>query len=188
MKQISIQYFTTFEELIMFFEDISKYYKLNIAHLYTIDDKDYIRLASLSFLEDAVIDGSIYNCLVFSKEKIKIGQNTHFEFQIANPNSLYVNIGKFNPSLLRESWIYNLKIINNVNDHKIWLEVEKKLKKIILSGGWGVYISTGEKQFYKNLRYTIGAKKLFEAGIKMLTSGNNIYFELENKHYPKPTN
>ena len=183
MKKISVQYFTSIEELFSFCKKICSINNLYAAHLYSLDKTDYVKPITCDYFNDANdINLNTFNCFVLSREILNTSKHKHYDFQIDNPNALYINVGEIRPTYIRESWMYALKIINNKDDHKTWLQVEKELKKEILAGGWGVYRPTMEKKFYKDLRYTQGARALYKKGITMFSSvGFNISFELEKE-------
>ena len=186
MKVINTQFFIKHSELTEFMEKIRTSNNLYIGFIEKKSDSYSFDISVFSSKEEIN-----YNLLLKSSARIVFSLN---EFNLCNterphlflennPNLLSITIGEETETFLKESWLSSLKILNDENILKIWKKIERELKKLLVSGGYSVFEPTEKKKFEKSLRYTIGAKKSFEKGLKILPySGKNIHFELVNKN------
>lgn len=130
----------------------------------------------------------------FDRERIDKGKYTivlsleDIQSNIANnkatffdkyPNSLFIQVGMFEDGILHESWLYSLKIYNNISAFNMWKRIEQNLKKIMQRGGYSVFIPNMSKKIVRRLNYTSNVYKVFKEGIICKPdTGNNILFEL----------
>jgi hypothetical protein len=111
-------------------------------------------------------------CLYINKPDILT--NNYLEFLERNPDYLLITIGKYFDNQLEES---NLATqTENSECLKRWKKIIKNFNAVSLSGAWVVNPNNGAKVFYKQHRYTEGAKKLSEDGVKLVpVAGWNYY-------------
>ncbi len=153
----------------------------------TLNNQQYIACGVILFpsfeLENISVDSNItdfnrYDMIVISKEKIFFCDNFR-EFISKQDNNLGITIGHEEENKLTESsmWVYSNTLIDQA-----WKRIINKYKKSMLKGAWVVNPITKKKSFYKNHRYTIGAKEAYEKGIiiKPLAGWNQYILKTED--------
>ena len=117
--------------------------------------------------------------LVLSPQIIAENSMRPMEFYKKYPNSLYFEIGEHDNDIIKESWLYSLKIATNETLNQKWKTIEYKLKQIMISGGYTVYTPNDRRKVNRKLRYTSKIFDRYKEGLTLIPStGENIYLEL----------
>ncbi|WP_452229598.1 MULTISPECIES: hypothetical protein [unclassified Lacinutrix] len=186
MKVISTQFFINHSELSEFVEKMRISNDLNIGFIEKKPTSHTFGIKTFCIKENIN-----YNSLLKSSARIVFSINDFnlsntekpYLFLENNPNILSITIGEETKTFLKESWLSSLKILTDENSFKLWKKIERELKKLIISGGYSVFEPTENRKFERTLKYTNGAKKAFEKGLKILpSSGKNIHFELTKEN------
>lgn len=156
-------------------EDIYKFIK-NLLH-----DKRYTACGVILFPEFAaksitdeftIDDFTKCDMVVISTQEIRYSDN-YRDFMRCRDNNLGITIGHQADNKLNESamWVFAEHEIAQV-----WKTIIGRFKRNLLKGAWVVNPISGAKGYYKNIRYTINAKKAYEKGMKICpAAGWNIY-------------
>jgi hypothetical protein len=178
MPSINVQFLGLPSEIIDFAKECTINYKFNLVVAQLFPEFKAI------FVTDIDSDNnfnkiSCINQIYFLKAKPDMSINDYMEFLDKNPDKLVFSLGKYTNEKLTES-----ALSGQTNDPellKVWKTIAKKLKAMTLSGAWVVNPNNGSKSFYKNIRYTNAAKKVFDEGIKMLPGGGWNYYVLKSE-------
>lgn len=175
MKTVNVRFFAFPEEIIHFLKDVGETFKLELAYLVKNGN-----VFTTKHLGEDINDLKKGNCtLVLSQTKITTCELAQNVFEKLNNNALYVSLGEYSDTELKESWMFSLKIADNEKVNIIWNKVEKKLKMQTKTGGYSVFEPTKEKRNAKLLRYYPSVIEAYKEGIKIAPAyGKNIYFEL----------
>ncbi len=173
MRKMIIQFHATYEELVNYLNAVSHEFDLTMTAMmhFPFDLKN---IESILSMDDISLDRS--TCIILTKGKPNMDASLAGKFYDVNDGAITLQIGKLTDKGLKES---ALNFMSN-DDSKIALakKVFYKLKKITKVGGISVNSINGMKSDKTSWhRYTIGAKKLHDEGIKILSSGN-VFFKL----------
>lgn len=173
MAKINIQFHSKDSEIIAFIKECISEFQLYAVSMrfkpeFTAELVDAVDINDEFFKENNI--ESIY--FLLNKPSMPIKNERSFLSE--NPGSLSIEIGNQTEKGLNESC---LSVMTDDQDLlKCWRKIANKLKKITFAGAWSVNPHTSAKSFFKNHRYTSGAKELEVNGIKMLpAAGWNIY-------------
>lgn len=113
--------------------------------------------------ELTIDDFTKYDMVVISTQEIQYADN-YRDFMRCQNNNLGVTIGHEVDNKLKESimWVFA--------EHEIaqaWKTIIGRFKRNLLKGAWVVNPISGEKDYYKNHRYIINAKKAYEKGMEI---------------------
>lgn len=175
MSKINVQFHAEPTEVMRFLKDCAKEYDLHIVLIENNPDFVANLITEAEYIpEDAKISNTNRVCLSISEPCMLA--SSHLEFLDKNSDCLSVTIGKFHDNKLVESVLATQT--DNADSLKVWKRIVKKLNSITLAGAWVVNPNNGAKVFYKQHRYTEGAKKLFEDGVKIVPIAGWNYFVL----------
>ncbi len=178
MKSVNVQFFALPQEIKSCLKEWSEFYHLNVGHISLSPNFRY-KVLNPNDIDSIIFESEEGNYFVLSTSKIKTEFTKLSEFENTNPDALFIQVGQFSKDFLKESWMYSLRTLEDKNSLKIWINIVNDLKKRTSAGGWGIYEPTGVRKYYKNIRYTDGAKQSFKQGVKVLPSiGKNVFFEL----------
>jgi hypothetical protein len=121
-----------------------------------------------STLEHVFMDPSVGR-LALTLEAPSLPATSQLSFFDQNPDALWIDIGRIVPNGLRESSI-SAKSSNSIALAK-WRLLAKRLRGNLRAGATGVSPQTGATGWYRNHRYSAGAKALYMQGMRMLTLG-----------------
>lgn len=143
-----------------------------------IENEGKFSIVSPNLFSHEDIDKGKYTILL-SSEIIKfdiVGKNELFD---TCPNSLYFQVGAFLDGELSESWLYTLKISTNPLIIEIWKKIERNVRKLMLRGGYSVFVPNKSKKLVRHLSYTPNVYEKYKQGIICKPDiGKNIVFEL----------
>jgi hypothetical protein len=175
MAKINTQFHATSDEILNLIRECSQEYNLHAAIIQSFP--------TFRVTLPNPVEGALSN--LDRSKRIFIHLYTYFpdletknewEFLDKNPDGLYITIGKDNDNQLQESSIGS--IVFDVDTLKLWKKIIRKFKSNTYTGAWVVNPNIGEKGYYKHHRYTVGAKKLFLEGVKILPFAGGNYFIL----------
>lgn len=173
MSKINVQFHAEPNEIVTLIKECVKEFNLYVV-LVKLQPSFTATLINTSddVLENVATCNTNRVCLCINQPNTLA--NSYLEFIDRNPDCLSITIGKFCDDKLEESVLATKT--ENIETFKVWKKVVKKLNFITLAGVWVVNPSNEAKAFYKQHRYTEGAKKLFEDGVKIMpVAGWNYY-------------
>jgi len=112
--------------------------------------------------------------VVFTHGPVDPSLISGYRVGVAGYKSLHLNIGRLKPTGLEQS------SMDTVHDDPIWKKMNKDLKRRTTAGANYVNDATGEGHFYRNDRFTPGAKSLSASGTPLRQLGGK-----EHTFYPK---
>ncbi len=119
---------------------------------------------------DELADESVNNCIVvLSLGTIDTGAANYNIFRERNPDCLYIDIGFYNAGELHESWLHSLKILQDKSSYSLWLKLSNRLRKNLISGGYAVLLSTNEKKFSRNIKYSASVRAAALNGLRLFS-------------------
>lgn len=96
------------------------------------------------------------------------------DFLDTNKDGLLCYVGEQKIDSLKESYIST--ITDDVYTLKIWKSIIRSIKRSMIKGAWVANPYNSARKYHKDINYTVGAKKLFEEGVKILpVAGWNFY-------------
>jgi len=172
MPKNNVQFHANPTETISLIKDFAKEYNLHIVIIELYPSFIVNLLNDVGDIENVSICLTNRFCLYINKPDTTA--NSYLDFLDRNPDCLSVTVGKFTDNQLEESLLATQT--EDSEYLKIWKKVLKKFTSVTLSGAWVVNPNNGTKVFYKQHRYTEGAKKLFDDGVKIIpVAGWNYY-------------
>lgn len=120
--------------------------------------------AAKSITDELTIDDlKKYDMVVISTQEIRYSDN-YRDFMRSQDNNLGITIGHQADNKLNESgmWVFSEHEIAQV-----WKTIIGRFKRSLLKGAWVVNPVSGNRGFYKNIRYTVNAKKEYENGMEI---------------------
>ena len=164
MPDISVQFYATPKELFSFVKEAIDEFKL---HAVAMQFRPFeARKVDQSFLDLCFSESSKFDRLYFTVMAPKFPIENEIDQANKNPDFLRLQIGKYKPESLEQSWLSCRTENKAVYD--IWKKIANKLKKLTSQGVTSINRQTGVSAFYKSFRYTEGAKLLEQAGVIML--------------------
>lgn len=161
-KVINVQFFSMPRELNDIILNWVNEFSLKMVVISNYDEKFVITK------NDELADESINNCTVaLSLGAIDTSATNYNVFRERNPNCLYMDIGFYNSNELHESWLHSLKILNDQSSYSLWLKLSNRLRKNLISGGYAILLSTNEKKFSKNIKYSTSVENMVSSGLKL---------------------
>lgn len=104
---------------------------------------------------------------------------TLLTFMDRNPELLWLDVGAWTDEGLRSSWIGASSEDAGTADWKRWSTLARQVKKHTTAGMWVLNPVLGGKGFYKDARYTEGARDVLRQGKKLLAPGGWNTYHLE---------
>lgn len=113
--------------------------------------------------ELTIDDLARYDMVVISTREIRYSDN-YRDFMQRQDNNLGITIGHQADNKLNESsmWVFSEREIA-----QIWKKIIGSFKNNLLKGAWVVDPVSGDRSYYKNIRYTENAKKAYENGMEI---------------------
>lgn len=181
-KSVNVQFFALPHEIKSCLRVWAESYHLSIGHI-SLSPIFIYKALNFDDVDSIIFESRNDNYIVLSNSSIKIGSNKLADFENANPDALFIQVGQSSKHFLKESWMYSLHTLEDENSFKIWKNIVRDLKKTTFTGGWSIDEPTGIRKYSKSIRYTDGAKQSFIQGIKVLPSiGKNVFFELASNN------
>jgi hypothetical protein len=111
-----------------------------------------------------------------NEEKTNLNANTRLELRKINPNIVLIDVGIETETELRESC---LSLASKEAEFQVTAKkVAARLKRLTKGGAIAVSPKTGAEVKIVSLRYTEGARKLFEQGLKIKPFAGNSLLKL----------
>lgn len=177
MSSISNQFHALPEELFYLVTTWVKEFDFRIVEMQLFPEFRVAELHSIANLEGSVIkqEETYSICLGLLPPDLSI--DSRLGFFEKNPDYLVLNIGRLTKEGLRESFLSGMT--NDQNLIKIWRKLVRHLRKETFTGLWATTPDASAKGFYKNARFTKGARELANNGTKLLSSGLWVYYVID---------
>lgn len=171
MKKQIVQLHASPEELVNFSNNITKdfglYFVLINYRPFSVERKSSL----------AVSDVPSRGCIIyFSGQEVNIKASSNLKFLDLNPGVIGLNIGEHNDLELRESALSSISTTED--EYKLAKKIINRLRKLTVTGAT-IIGSDGKEYKYPNIRYTEGAKELYDKGVKMLAFAGTNYYEFK---------
>lgn len=176
MKSLLIQFHAESNEIIGFIKSISRELGLTIALIVlrpfklrpieNLEDVDEI----LSFGEKADLRIAMKN------GELDLEAKSPNHFLDLNPDCIMLDIGCFTGATLNESSLSFRS--DDMEAIRIANKVANKLKKLTKAGAIAVNPDTGAEAMIRTHRYTAGAKRKYDEGVKILPVAGKSLFKL----------
>jgi hypothetical protein len=165
MADISIQFHALPEELRDFVKECVTDFGLHILGI-RFPPYQAVELAPRQ-LDAAFADSSPYDELAFTLRRPALPRESSMDAADANPDALWLAIGKRTETELRESHL-SARTDNDVV-LAVWKKIAKRLKGMTEKGAVAMQPKTGLTAPARWHRYTSAAKELEARGVRMLT-------------------
>jgi len=179
MKKINIQFFATLDENIAF---ITKVFNRNIKVILYAGENNFIKISSTNInkLKEILLreNDNFWQSTFFMSLSDFVNAPSYNEFCNINKNTLFLAVGEQNDKNLKESWLASSIFLNDLQTHKVFMEIAKKLKKETICGAFLRVEDENKEEFDKNVRYTEGAYSFNKVGGKVYQVNENIHFIL----------
>lgn len=122
-----------------------------------------------------------YDIVVISTQEIRYSDN-YRDFMRRQDNNLGITIGHLADNKLNESsmWVFSEHEIA-----RVWKTLIGRFKRSLLKGAWVVDPVSGDRSYYKNIRYTENAKKAYENGMEICPVAGWNRYELTGEQRPE---
>jgi len=162
MPNISIQFHATPAELRCLIQEAIGEFKLSVAAMtfwpYRVSVVGAEEIGRL-------LSGSKAVSLYFTLATALLKGKDQLEFKDANPDALFLRVGRYENGELHESWLTTKS--NDPKAFDVWQDVARKLKKIASTGTVAINPDDGASAPARDHRFTAQAKLLDQQGIIM---------------------
>lgn len=173
MKKMMIQFHATPEELVDYANSITS--ELGLFMAVMVLKPFALRKADGNLSVDELsINGDIR--VFFATQKLSMDASSPNHFYDLNPAAIGLHIGRLSEQGLGESTLAYMS--DDKASAVIASKVASRLKKLTRSGVIAVNPVNGIEGSVRSHRYTSGAKKLYDKGIKMLPVAGHVFFKL----------
>lgn len=173
MAKIGFQFHSDVCETAKYIIDIVKENDLKVAIVQNYPDFEYSIVDSCKIELDMVIKAQEILLFVLQPKQIK---DNYLEFIRTNEGCLSIRFGIQNDTMLRESIIGGIAENDSL---AFWRKIISKYKKTMYKGAWILDENSGVKRYYKDHRYSQGAKKMYGNGISIYAIAGNCKYVLE---------
>ena len=174
MSKINIQFHSKVNEIIAFVKECIQEFQVYAVTMRFKPEFKATLVDKANDIDNEFFKGNNIRSIFFLLNKPSMFIKNERKFLSENPGSLFIEIGNQTENGLKESCLSAMT--DDPTLLKCWKKIANKLKKITFAGAWSINPHTSAKYFFKNHRYTSGAKELEVNGIKMLpAAGWNIY-------------
>lgn len=172
-----IQFYALPEELIPLIEEWKGEFAFRMVVVQLFPEMKAFEIDSFEDVANLPIEiNNIYSVLLGFAEPV-LDEKNRYAFLVKNKEFLTIDLGKLTEKGLEESAL--LGETDDVGLLSVWKKLARQLKKITKAGLWAVNTERGGKGFYKSYRYTEGACKLSQNGVKLLSHGPFVYLSVE---------
>jgi hypothetical protein len=167
-----IQFHATLDELVDYLNSVSHEFGLVVTIMthfpFTLKES-----ANKLFVDDLPLDRSVR--IILTKDKPNIEASSAGKFYDMNNGAISLSIGQLTEKGLEESAFGFM----SDDEDKIIIanKLSSRLKKITKAGCTAVNSINGAERKIRSHRYTIGAKRLHDEGVRILSHGN-VFFRL----------
>lgn len=173
MKKTVVQLHATPNELIAFANIIKEEFELNMVLMkfrpFKLEELEYLSSNNINIGDDFIF---------FTKDKPDISAKSQLDFFDINNGVIKLRIDRLSKTELKES---SLSFVSETEDEiKRARKIATKLKKLTLMGAKIIDPKTKIEYKYPKHRYTLGAKELYDKGIKIVALGGGNFLELGN--------
>lgn len=174
MSKINIQFHSKRDEIVSFVKECIIEFQIDAVTMRFKPEFKATLIDKAKDIDNEFLKGNNIRSIFFFLNKPSMPIENERSFLAENPGSLFIEIGDQAEKGLNESCLSAMT--DDPTLLKCWKKIANKLKKITFAGAWSINPHTSAKSFFKNHRYTSGAKELEVNGIKMLpAAGWNIY-------------
>lgn len=173
MKKIMIQFHSTYEELVEYINTISSELGL-VMTLMVLSPFAVRKIESELSIDDLNIEADIR--IIFTNQKPSMNASSPNNFYDLNPGAIGLHIGRLTEQGLKESALAFMS--DDKEKIAIANKVASRLKKATKSGAVAVNPANGAEVNARSHRYTLGAKSMYDEGIKILPVAGNSFFKL----------
>jgi len=164
MAKINIEFHAIPSETMRFIKGCVEEFNL---HIFTINISPKYTVNLLNKEDDHVLENiplNDNNTIYLYQKKPDMTSNNYLDFMNKNPDFLSIFVGKYYDNHLQESFLaYQTE---NKKCLEVWKLIVKKFKNATLSGAWVINPNNGLKEYYKQHRYTEGARNLSLNGVR----------------------
>ncbi|MFC4701777.1 hypothetical protein ACFO4O_16620 [Glaciecola siphonariae] len=173
MKKIMIPFHATLEELVEYIHSVSSELGLFITVM-SLRPFELKEIEGKLSLDELSVDRDIR--VLFSAKRPSLDASSSNRFYDSNQGVIGLHIGRMTKQGLKESV---LAFMSDDNKHVAMAnKVASILKKATKAGAIAVNPVNGAEANARSHRYTIGAKMLYEEGIRLLPLAGHSYFKL----------
>lgn len=173
MKKIMIQFHSTFEELVEYMNSISSELGL-VMTLMVLSPFAIRKIEGELSIDDLSIDTDIR--VIFTSQKPSMGASSPNNFYDLNQGTIGLHVGRLTEQGLKESALAFMS--DDKEKISIANKIASRLKKITKSGAVAVNPINGAEANARSHRYTLGAKSMYDEGVKILPVAGNSFFKL----------
>lgn len=173
MKKFDIQLYALPKELFSIIEKLKQELGFQIAIMKLFPNVNTFKIKSFKEVTNLDIALEDIDTVFLGLQIPEIDVKHQLDFLEKNSDFLTVNIGKFRDAGLEQSRFSG--ITEDFFVFELWKELSKHLKKNTFAGVWAINTESGDKHYYKNIRYTSSACELSHSGIKLLTDGSYVH-------------
>lgn len=177
MSSILVQFYSLPEETIPLLETLKQKFHFRMLGVEYFPELKAFEINSFNDLKRYKVEvEEIASVFLGFVEPVVLEKN-HNEFVRKNKEFLRFDLGKVTERGLAESVL--IGSTENTELFAVWKLVARELKRVTKAGLWAINTEFGGKSFYKNFRYTEGAKRLSAMGTKFLSDGSFVYLMVE---------
>ncbi len=173
MKKIMIQFHATLEELVEYVNSTSSELGL-VMTLMILRPFTLRKIEGELSVDDLNIDNDIRVILTSCEPSMDASSPNNF--YDLNPGTIDLDIGRLTEQGLKESALAFMS--DDKEKIAIANKIAARLKKITKPGAIAVNPVNGAEANARSHRYTIGAKSMYDEGIKILPVAGNSFFKL----------
>jgi hypothetical protein len=157
MAKFLTQFYATPDELAQFVTDTLEEYGVHAIAEHSPFRTEAVTSNNAS---KALSQSSVW-CVIFTETPAVLPATNEGELLDKNPGSLLLNIGKLSGRSLEES------TLGTMIASPTWKRINSLLKGRTKAGMIGIQERTGGSAFYRNFRFTDGARALSEQGVAL---------------------
>ncbi len=173
MKKIMIQFHATLEELVEYINSVSSEFGLFVTVMllrpFALKEID----GELS-VEELSVDGDIR--IILTTQKPSMDVTSPNNFYDLNQGTIGLHIGRLTVQGLKESALAFMS--DDKEKAAIANKVASRLKMLTKAGAIAVNPISGAEASARSHRYTVGAKAMYDDGVKILPLAGNSFFKL----------
>lgn len=175
MKKIMIQFHATTEELVEYVDLIRSEFGL-VVTLMVLNPFSVKKVEGELLVDVFGINDNIR--IIFTSKEPSMGASSPNNFYDLNPGTIGLHIGRFTEQGLEESALAFMS--DDKEKAATAKKIASRLKKITKAGAIAVNPVNGAEANARSHRYTVGAKSMYDDGVKMLPVAGNSFFKLSD--------
>lgn len=171
MRKTGVQFHITMKEMAAFLEEIIKMNELKFYGYIYFSEHQIVELDTFSQEEIKK-----YNEIWISREEKDLLLSKK-DILLGRIGDLCIQLGKDDGEILGES---SMGAVAEEEIDLLWKRLISRLKRKLLKGAY-VVTPSGIKEYYPNLRYSVGAKEAYDNGVIIKPIAGWCHFELVEK-------